>query len=170
VKSRFGRFLISRRFNLSAKGTHLLAFYSDEPTTGQNLWSLKGVDKDEARIFTLWFNSTPNLLQTYLRRVETEGAWMEINKGMIYDFSLFDPSSLNEKEKNQLQELFREVENTEFPSITDQLRNRFEGRVRIDKAFLEIFGFEDSEIKEILDYLYSALANEIEQLKTLMAG
>ena len=170
VKSRFGRFLISRRFNLSAKGTHLLAFYSDEPTTGQNLWSLKGADKDEARIFTLWFNSTPNLLQAYLRRVETEGAWMEINKGMIYDFLLFDPSSLNEKEKNQLQELFGEVENTEFPSITDQLRDRFEGRVKIDKAFLEIFGFDDGEIEEILDRLYPAFANEIEQLKRLMAG
>ena len=95
---------------------------------------------------------------------------MEINKGMICDFSLFDPSSLSEKEKNQLQELFGEVENIEFPSITDQLRNRFEGRVKIDKAFLEIFGFNDGEIEEILDRLYPALANEIERLKTLMAG
>jgi len=43
-------------------------------------------------------------------------------------------------------------------------------RVKIDRAFLEVFGFNDNEIAEILDYLYPAFTNEIEQLKTLMAG
>jgi type I restriction-modification system DNA methylase subunit len=170
VKSRFGRFLMSRRFNLSAKGTKLLAFYSDKPTTGQNLWSLKDVDEDEAMILTLWFNSTLNLLQVYLQRVETEGAWMEINKGMIHDFLVVSLNSLNKNEKNRLLGLFKEVHKIKFPSIIEQLKTKFEARVKIDKVFLEIFGFKDSEIHEILDFLYPALTNEIEQLKTLMAG
>jgi len=170
VRSRFGRFLISRRFDLSAKGTHLLAFYSDEPTSGQNLWSLKGVDEDKAKIFTLWFNSTLNLLQVYLHRVETRGAWMEINKGMIEDFSLLNLTSLNENEVDRLLELFEEVKNIEFPSVTDQLQNRFHGRVKIDRTFLQILGFSDREIEKILDFLYPALASEIYQLKTLMQG
>jgi hypothetical protein len=33
-----------------------------------------------------------------------------------------------------------------------------------------VFGFGDNEIDRILDYLYPALANKIEQLKTPMQG
>jgi len=35
---------------------------------------------------------------------------------------------------------------------------------------LQVFGFGDAEINCILGYLYLALANEIQQLKTLMQG
>ena len=38
------------------------------------------------------------------------------------------------------------------------------------KAILKVLGFGEDEIDRILDYLYPALANEIEKLKTLMAG
>jgi hypothetical protein len=42
--------------------------------------------------------------------------------------------------------------------------------VEIDRTVLGVLGFSDDEINRILDYLYPALANEIEQLKTLMQG
>lgn len=35
---------------------------------------------------------------------------------------------------------------------------------------LQVLRFGDDEINRILDYLYPALASEIEQLKTLMQG
>ena len=35
---------------------------------------------------------------------------------------------------------------------------------------LRIIDFSDDEINQLLDYLYPALANEIEQLRTLMQG
>jgi hypothetical protein len=170
VKSRFGRFLISRRFDLSATGTCFLAYYSAEPITGQNLWSLKGVNEDEAKILALWFNSTLNLLQIYLHRMETRGAWMEINDGMINDFLLLDPYSINDDEKRHLLELFEKVKNVEFPSINDQFKKRFESRREIDRTILEILGFGSSQIETICDFLYPALASEIEKLKTLMEG
>jgi len=43
-------------------------------------------------------------------------------------------------------------------------------RVVIDKIVLDVLGFGVDEINRILDYLYPALANEIQQLKTLMQG
>jgi len=33
-----------------------------------------------------------------------------------------------------------------------------------------VLGFGDDEVNRLLDYLYLALANEIQQLKTLMQG
>lgn len=170
VRSRFGRFLISRRFDLSATGTCLLAYYSTEPTTGQNLWSLKEVSEEEAKILALWFNSTPNLLQVYLQRMETRGAWMEINDSMINDFLLFDIDSLDINEKKHLLDLFDKTRNTELPSILDQLKTKFAPRKELDTMFLQFMGYSGKEADQLLDFMYPALANEIEKLKTMMEG
>jgi len=43
-------------------------------------------------------------------------------------------------------------------------------RVEVDGAVLRVLGFGEDEVGRIPDYLYPALANEIEQLKTLMKG
>jgi tRNA1(Val) A37 N6-methylase TrmN6 len=170
VESRFGRFLISRRFNLSAKRTHLLAFYSQEPTTGQNLWSLKEVDNDEAKVLTLWFNSTLNLLQVYLGRMETEGAWMEINDAMINDFFVLAVDRLARNQKRQLIGLFNKMKDIEFPSILEQLKTRFTPRRELDIALLQVMGFSSEEAPHLLESLYPALASEIQRLRTIMEG
>jgi len=67
-------------------------------------------------------------------------------------------------------EAFDEVKYTDFPSILEQLKTKFPARLTIDKAILRVLGFGDDEINRLLDYLYPALANEIQQLKTLMQG
>jgi hypothetical protein len=170
VKSRFGRFLISRRFDFSAIGTHFLAFYSDEPTTGQNLWSIKKINQDQAKILTLWFNSTPNLLQIYLQRIETRGAWMEINDAMINDFLLLDIALLRKNEQQLLLDLFEKMKNIEFPSILEQLKTKFTPRKELDIILLQLIGYSTKESNDFLDYLYPALAEEIEKLKTMMEG
>jgi hypothetical protein len=170
VRSRFGKFLISRRFNLSAIRTHLLAYYSSEPTTGQNLWSLKGIDGEEAKILSLWFNCTPNLLQVYLKRMETGGTWMEINDSMINEFLLLNIDSLDRSDKRHLLDLFERIKNKEFPSILDQLNGRFPPRKEIDAMLLQFMGYSITEADQLLDYLYPALAEEVEKLKTLLEG
>lgn len=170
VRSRFGKFLISRRFNLSAIRTHLLAYYSSEPTTGQNLWSLKGIDDEEAKILSLWFNCTPNLLQVYLQRMETGGTWMEVNDSMINEFLLFNIDSLDRSDKRHLLDLFERIKNKEFPSILDQLKGKFPPRKEIDTMLLQLMGYSIKEADQFLDYLYPALAEEVEKLKTLLEG
>lgn len=170
VRSRFGRFMISRRFDFSATGTCLLACYSSEPTTGQNLWSLKEANEDEAKILTLWFNSTPNLLQVYIQRTETRGAWMEINDGMINDFLILNIDSLSKNERKSLLDMFERMKDLKLPSILEQLRTKFVPRKEIDMMLLQFLGYSDKEALQLLDYLYPALANEIEKLKTLMEG
>ena len=65
---------------------------------------------------------------------------------------------------------FEKIGHRGSPSILDQLKNKFDARVEIDEAVLRVLGFGDVEIDRILDYLYPALVNEIEQLKKLMQG
>jgi hypothetical protein len=40
----------------------------------------------------------------------------------------------------------------------------------VDRILLKLLGYDKDKIEEILDYLYPALANEIENLKQLMEG
>ncbi|MGQ9625263.1 MAG: HsdM family class I SAM-dependent methyltransferase, partial [Candidatus Bathycorpusculaceae bacterium] len=74
VEPRLANLLISRRFDISATGTRFIAYYSSLSIVGVDMWSVKGIPKDEAKIITLWFNSTLNLLSALTRRTETRGA------------------------------------------------------------------------------------------------
>ena len=58
----------------------------------------------------------------------------------------------------------------DFPSILEQLKSQNSSRRKLDTILLQILGYSDKEISELLSYLYPALANEIVKLKTLMEG
>jgi len=78
--------------------------------------------------------------------------------------------ALTNVERRNLLNLFVTLKKQEFPSVLTQLKNKFPARVEMDKAILRVVGFKEDEIESILDYLYPALANEIEKLKILMQG
>lgn len=147
-----------------------MLFFSEQATTGQNLWSLKNIDDEEAKILTLWFNSTLNLLQIYLQRIETRGAWMEINKEMINNFVLPNLTLIDINQKRNLLALFEESKKIKFPSIMDQLKNNFSTRIKIDKEILKMLGFEEKQADNLIGDLYPELYQEINRLKELMAG
>lgn len=81
----------------------------------------------------------------------------------IRKFMIPDADKLYEQNVEDLLKIFDKYREIEFPSIIDQLQNKFGPRVEIDKAILRVLGFGDDEINRILDYLYPALANEIQQ-------
>ena len=108
-------------------------------------------------------------MQTLLNRKETRGAFLQIDKYTLKELQVLDPKILPEYERSLLS-TFEKVKDLDFPSILSQLKNKFPARVEIDTAMLKVLGFGDDEIEDILNYLYPALANEIQQLKTLMQG
>jgi hypothetical protein len=162
--------LLSRRFDLSAPGTRHLAFYSSIPTFGIDMWSVAGINSEDAKIMTFWFNSTINILQMLINRTETRGAWMKLHQYQIKDSMILNVKALSLKERRNILDLFNKLRKQEFLSIHEQLRGRFWARVEIDKAILKTLGFNEQEVNKLLDYLYPALTKEIKQLKTLMEG
>lgn len=132
--------------------------------------NITGLSDEDAKILAVWFNSTINALQLLLRRIETRGAWMAFRKYVMNGLFVLDPSELSGNKRKTLLTTFDKIKDIEFPSFLKQLRDRFPSRTTIDKAVLSVLGLGDEEIDSILDYLYPALANEIEKLKTLMAG
>ena len=168
VKNRMGNLFIVRRLNLSAPRTHALAFYSSKPAAPVKLlWSLKTSDEN-AKILSLFFNSSINILQSLLQRSETEGAFIGLSKYILNEFSVIDPSKLSQSEKKYLFNIFNQVAKQELPSLLDQLRSKHSTRRLIDHAFLKILGYK-GDITKFLDRLYESLAEEILILKKMMA-
>jgi type I restriction-modification system DNA methylase subunit len=170
VTPRLANLVVSRRFDMSATGTRFIAYYSEEPMVGVDMWSIRGLSNDAAKILGLWLNSTLNLLALLIQRTETRGAWMKLHEYMLEELLILNPETLSEDDKMALLDVYNKVKDESFPSILEQLKTRFPLRVEIDKALLRVLGFGDDEISRIVDYLYPALANEIEQLKRLMEG
>jgi len=171
IEERLARLTVAFRFDMSAKGTTLFAWFSSKPMVGCGVvWNMQGVSKDYAKILSLWFNSTVYVLQIYLNRVETRGAWMQFHKYVMDDLLTLHPLKITENQKKMLLKTFEKVKDVEFPAFFKQLKNKFWARVEIDKAILKTLGFSEQETTQLLDYLYPALTKEIEQLKVLMKG
>lgn len=153
--------LLARRLYLSSPGTHLIAFYSDNPIVGVDLWSLKGLGNDDAKIMTLWLNSSINILQLLHMGVACEGPWMKLHDYMLDRLLTPNPQSLLAEEKEQMLKIFEEVGEHRFKSIREQLRSGDEKRKAVDKAWLKILGYEGNP-DELLPNLYKVLLREIE--------
>lgn len=168
VTGMLANLVFMRRFDVSAPGSRLLAFYSSVPMSPVGLmWSIK-VPTEDAKCLSLWLNSTLNIMQVLRNRKETRGAFMQIDKYTLNDLLALNCRTLSIEEKEFLLKVFEKVKDQTFPSITEQLRNKFSGRIEIDNVILETLGFSGAEKRRLIDYVYPALANEIENLKALM--
>jgi hypothetical protein len=168
--TRMTKLVISRRFNLAAPGTNLLAYFSDKDFVPTKIfWSIKNIEEEDRKVIALWLNSTLNILQVLIERMETEGGFINFDKYVVTKSLVINPKKLN-SDKKLLLETFDKVKDVRFPSILRQLKEKFWARVEMDRAILKVLGFNEQETNQILDYLYPALTKEIEQLKTLMQG
>lgn len=169
VKPRLGNVFICRRYVPFAPNTIHTCYYSETLAAPSGImWSLKMSQQEDAKIITLWMNSSLHVAQILLKKIED--VWINVHKYVLDNFSIVNPNSLSRAERERLLQLFDETSHLEFPNLANQIKEIFPLRRKIDTVFLSIFGFSDDEIGRILDYLYPALANEIEQLKTLMKG
>jgi len=95
---------------------------------------------------------------------------MKLHEYAMNKMQLLDPKKLKKHERNRLLQYFETVKNVSFPSILEQMKTKFSPRKELDIMILQMMGYSDDEITQLLDSLYPTLANEIEKLKTLMAG
>lgn len=122
VKSRMSHLAVGARFDISSSGTGILAFYSDE----ERAWSratttvVKCDDIEEAKVLAVWYNSIFNIVQLMVKRKETRGAWMEVNKFVLVDFLVPEVAKLGTKKKRLL-DAFGKLSGKKMPSLVEQL-------------------------------------------------
>jgi hypothetical protein len=170
IKRRQGSVFFARKFDLSAPGTRLVSFFSGVPLVPGEFWLIRDLKIEHSKILSLWFNSTPNIIQIFLNRTETRGAWMKTDIKALKETYVLDVRTLSKEETAKLLEVFDSVANCSFPSIFQQFKTGDATRKKIDEAVLKVIGFKEKEIEDMLVSMYPALAGEIEKLKVLMEG
>jgi len=160
--------IIPERFNPYSKNTHLLAFVSEEKLVCPHTLRIGiNLDLEEAKVLGLFMNSIIFLSQIFLNREETTGEYIHIMESDLILMRILNFNKLSKTEKGRLLNLFEKLRNVEFPSILEQLKNRFWARVELDKTILKILGFSEREINEWLPRIYDALVEELEAMKSL---
>ena len=167
LKTKKTHVAIVGRFNISAPGTKLLAYYSEsEFTPSQMFWLIKGVIGNDAKIFTLFWNSSINVLQVLSNKKETQGAYIQILAYSFKDFLVPDTSLISPDDKLKLIACFDEVSKEDMPSILNRYDCMDKLQLRIDMTVFEALGIEYDE--DQLKDLYNFISGEIKKLKTVM--
>lgn len=60
-----------------------------------------------------------------------------------------------------LLELYDDLKDEEFKSLSDQFANQTKNRVKLDTQLLTILGFDKSEIENILPAVYESISYEL---------
>jgi N-6 DNA Methylase len=170
LRSREAMLLLAGRnqVDLSAPGTSHLAVVTSEPVPPTwSFWCVQVRSYDEARYLALWWNSTYNLRQLMARRAETRGTVVSWILRDLLPMPVMNPAKLTVSNRETLDEVWEKWARTPFPSLLDQLAQRFEGRLEIDRAIASLLG--DSNETD-LEVLYETLASRLTELRGLMSN
>lgn len=163
VKNKSVHLVFVRRFNLYSKNSYFLSFYSDKPiVVPHTLKIAPNVEKDEAKIICLFFNSIVNIIQILINKSQTTGSFADVQESDLLEFQIINFSALNKNEIKSLLDTFNKLKVLTFPSIVEQIESRFYGRIELDKSILKILGYTNSQINELLPKLYEVVLKELQ--------
>jgi type I restriction-modification system DNA methylase subunit len=141
VQKRRGHIALVRRVDLTAPGTHHLAYYSDEDRLYPDMmWVLPDANQKEAKLLTAWFDSTFGWLQSIFDRIETRGGWIEWHGYIVDKYRVPTLSSLEDDDglRELILERFDSVKDIEAPSLVRQLALNADRDHLSDEALKEI--------------------------------
>lgn len=168
VGARSGTVAIARRFGITRSGTcHLALCCNSAFSPSGIMWSIKNLRPKEAKILTLWFNSSPNILQVLRQRVETCGPWMELPEYIMNNLLVLRPGALTKVQADRLSTLYRTYGRIRFPSLGEQLKRRFHARSAIDRTIFECLGFDSKSAMKAARMSQLALRAEFKKLAAL---
>lgn len=153
--------ITSRRFRPNSKNTFLFAFHSEIPFVPNNLFKIIKMEKTEAKINTLFLNSTIGILNLILLKEQTTESYTDIQQGDLKNFDIIDITKLNKQTIDDLLELYDELTDAEFKPLVTQFSEQTKNRVKLDTKLLMILGFERREIETILPKVYEAISYEL---------
>lgn len=170
LRSREAMLLFAGRnqVDLSAPGTSHLAVVSPEPVPPTwSFWCARVRSYDDARYLALWWNSSYNLRQLMARRAETRGTVVSWILRDILPLPVLNPALLSSENRETLDKLWEKWARVPFPSLLDQLTERFEGRLDIDRTIGTV---TEQPTGAELDSLYEQLSRRLTELRNLMSN
>lgn len=171
VDSRLSSIILAGYGNidLTADGTSHLAIATETPTAPTwTLWAVQTDSFEDAKLLTLFYNSTFCLAKLLTERNEERGSVMKWRQRDLKDIPVVDLEQLDDDKREELLQLYDEVATTEFPSMVEQLNGDFEPRKRIDKTWARILGWDTYDDEDELEKLHDQVAGFLIELGEMM--
>lgn len=164
-QDKYVHLITSIKFDISSPNTSFLCFYSEEPFIQADVFKIFiNVSKDDAKILCVFFNSIVGLIQFITHRQLTlAGGLCAIRESDLLEFFIINLDSITKNDRELILDIFKKFKSVEFPSIVDQLHQRFKARVELDEIVLKVLGYTNRQINEILPTLYDTLISEIKR-------
>jgi len=122
----------------------VVAAYTEDPTISQVTWTVP-MTLEEAKIQTMWLNTTPGLLHILALRQDSKGGFVQIKKESLSNLLLLDVKKLTNEQIKTLMDLTERVKKIKMNKLVNQFEEaaKKQGiRYELDKAFLGIFGLD----------------------------
>jgi tRNA1(Val) A37 N6-methylase TrmN6 len=171
IETRSAYLIVAGRggLNLAARGTKLLAFCSPTPIAPTwAFWSMRTNSFEEACLLALWWNSTYMLNQLIEVRTEVEGARVWFGKTALEPLLVIDFHKISKSSKNELLKIFDELSRVPFPSILEQLDNKFEGRLKLDQSLAQALNIQEYTTLDSLAKLYAVTSKKLTSMRLMM--
>lgn len=163
-----GHLILNRRLFLASPGTSYVAFNSKYPFIGIDTWSFHNIDKNAAKLLSLWMNSSFGLIQLLMVGVAIEGNWMKIHKYMLKRIYIPKTEAFLGKYEKELNELYDKVSKIKAPSLKEQLKTKNKLRKQIDEFFIRKLNIDFWKEHETLEKSLIILQDELlSELKVL---
>lgn len=173
MKSRLGNIVLAGygNYDFSASGSNILATCSDVPVTPTwTCWRLSLEDQNDAKILTLFLNSTFALAKMLDDSIEVRGSVRKWRKKTLLFLPVLDPKKITQREKELLLKLYDESSKKELPSLFSQLKDGNEIRNKIDKIIAKIVISSGAENNKKIRELQKKIAERILLWKQMMEG
>ena len=161
ISSSWTYMVVGRRFNPHSPNTSLFAFSSNKPFISPHTFKTLHLSIDDAKINTLYLNSVLGLFNIILLKEQTTGNLTDIMQKDLMLLDILDTNKLDDETIDNLLELYDELKDEEFKSLTEQFTHQTKNRVKLDSQLLEILGFDKTEIANILPKVYEAIGFEL---------
>ena len=168
VRHGLSNIVLARRIDLSAPGTCIISSCSSDPFfLSANTWGIRGLSVDDAKIMTMWFNSSLFVLEVLSKRTQTRGSWGQIDKNFLFQMKSVDPSRMSPSQKKTLLDVFGHLK-PDSSSLITQFQSSTSNRVEIDTAFLEMVGIPEESRPKLIREMHEAIYSKLTSFKETM--
>jgi len=137
---------ITRRADLAAPGTRLIALRTSNPSLAIRDYMLRGFKNEaEEKLFCIWLNSTPFLVEMLGRATITRGSWLLFDLFALDNVRFPDITKLDASQIKLIADGYDRIKGIIFSPLIEQLKNHKKERMILDDIILKLLGVKNGE-------------------------